>query len=172
MRHLILAVGIAVAATSFVQPASAAETAPPRAKMMFWFMDRNGDGFIDVAEIEAVRTARFQTMDTNGDGKLTKAEAIAALDSGRGHGKGHRKGDGNGPSATKASAPAERSAKRQGAMLKRLGFTNGVEVVTLAEFVANDTPMLKRADKDGDGKISEAEFLAVAGKAGHARRTD
>lgn len=160
MRRILLTLGIAATAAGLALPAAAAETASPRAKMMFWFMDRNGDGYIDATEIEAVRTARFKTMDADGDGKLTRAEANAAFEAGRGrgwHGGKHKAED--------ASMRGDRSAKREQAMLKRFGFTDGSDSVTLVEFVAVDSPMLKRADTNGDGKISEAEFLAMGGKA-------
>lgn len=173
MRKLILSAAVLAAATGVIGSARAAEPAPAaapatapqssdcRAKMMFWFLDRNGDGFIDVAEIEAARTARFKAMDVDGDGKLTKAEATAAIDSGRWH-RGHGQAD-----ATKAAMWADKRAKREAAALKRFGFTDQVESLTLAEFVGQDNSLLKRADTNGDGKISEAEFLALRDKAGN-----
>ena len=160
MRHVFLSLGLAAAVAGLALPADASVPSSPRAKMMFWFIDRNADGYIDVTEVEAVRTARFKALDQNGDGTLTRAEASAAFEAGR---AGHRGGkDGK---AGKQAARAERMEKREAAYLKRLGFTDSVDSLTVAEFVAVPSRLLKTADADGDGKISQAEFLAVRGKA-------
>lgn len=44
---------------------------------MFDRMDRNGDGYLDAAEIRGVLTERFQRMDRNHDGVLTADERMA-----------------------------------------------------------------------------------------------
>jgi hypothetical protein len=54
--------------------------------------DRNGDGALDKAEIEAMLTKRFRHMDANGDGVLTPDERAAARP-----GRGARAADGSAP---------------------------------------------------------------------------
>jgi len=173
MKRFLLATGIALVAASAALPAAAqapADAAPPRAAMMFWFLDRNNDGFIDATEIEAFRTARFQSMDADGDGKLTKAEASQAMAAGhRPHHARKASAEGKGPAeagkkAERAEMREKRAAKREERMLKRLGFSDTVETITIVEFVAKDSPMMKRADANSDGKISKAEFLAAREK--------
>lgn len=41
-------------------------------------LDRNGDGYIDKAEIDASLARRFHRLDTNGDGTLSAQERAAA----------------------------------------------------------------------------------------------
>lgn len=170
---LAVAPVLAVPALAATDPAPAAATPSPRAQMMFWFLDRNGDGVIDATEITAFRTARFNALDTNGDGKLTKDEAIASLTPRGGHGPRGGKGpdqatDASGKGGENAEARkarfAERQQKRQERALERLGFTGDVTEVTLAQFLALPNPMAARADADKDGRITKAEFLAVAAK--------
>lgn len=52
--------------------------------------DKNGDGFIDRAEAQAMQEKRFDEMDTNHDGKLSKEEIMACKHMGKGsmHDKG------------------------------------------------------------------------------------
>lgn len=103
------AVDTAAPAAAASDPAPKVAPAPaagPRAKMMFWFLDRNGDGVIDAAEITAFRTARFNALDANGDGKLTKEEALAGMAGWRGHGP-HKGGKPGGPMEHDAMAAGD-----------------------------------------------------------------
>ncbi|MBN9434610.1 MAG: EF-hand domain-containing protein [Bosea sp.] len=181
MKTLLLATTLALAPVLALPAAAATDPAPattasPRAQMMFWYLDRNGDGVIDAAEITAWRTARFASLDTNGDGKLTRDEAIAGM-KGAGKGGKHRqgdkameargdgKGDGKGDAA-KAERRAERREKRQERALERLGFTDGVTEITVVEFLKQPMPMIGRADADKNGSITKEEFFAAAGRRG------
>ena len=185
MKRTLIATSVAVSTLLAAIPAfaaapdaAAAGPAPQRAAVMFWFLDRNNDGFIDKTEIAEFRTVRFQSMDTNGDGVLTKDEATAALSQRmmrRGpHGKHGEQAnnDDNGRHAQKAERWQARAEKREARMLQRLGFDGDKTTITLADFVALDDPMLKRADANDDGKISKAEFLASASKHGPAPKND
>ena len=177
MKTLLLATTLALAPVLALPAAAATDPAPattasPRAQMMFWYLDRNGDGVIDAAEITAWRTARFASLDTNGDGKLTRDEAIAGM-KGAGKGGKHRHGDkamdakadGKGD-ADKAERRAERREKRQERALERLGFTDGVTEITVVEFLKQPMPMIGRADADKNGSITKEEFFAAAGRRG------
>ncbi|MCX5495939.1 EF-hand domain-containing protein [Kaistia dalseonensis] len=173
MKHTLIAATLALAAGTVAlpafaaapdapvstQPAPASDAQPgPRGAMMFWFLDRNNDGFIDQTEIAAFRTAKFQSLDTNGDGVLSKDEAIASINQRPMHGE--RRGK-------HAERFAARAEKRESRMLTRLGFSDTTTTITLAAFVAQDDPMFKRADTNGDGKVSKEEFLAAATKMPH-----
>lgn len=177
MKTLLLATTLALSPVLALPAAAVTDPAPattpsPRAQMMFWYLDRNGDGVIDAAEITAWRTARFASLDTNGDGKLTRDEALAGM-KGAGKGGKHRHGDkaidaktdGKGD-ADKAEHRAERREKRQERALERLGFTDGVTEITVVEFLKQPMPMIGRADADKNGSITKEEFFAAAGKRG------
>ncbi|QYE36678.1 EF-hand domain-containing protein [Polymorphobacter sp. PAMC 29334] len=51
-------------------------------------IDRNGDGMLDKAEIDAMLAKRFARLDSNGDGVLSPAERAAAHDKSRVAGDG------------------------------------------------------------------------------------
>lgn len=110
--------------------------------MMFWFMDRNEDGFVDGAEIDKFRTKMFERHDPNNDGIVTREEmqeGHAMMRGGMGgQGGGHGGGEGG------------------GGMFERLDADSNGEI-TLAEFLASEPRMFSRADADGDGRVSRAE---------------
>lgn len=178
MKTLLLATALALstvtALPAFAATDSAAASAPaaqPRAKMLFWFLDRNGDGVIDQNEITAYRTARFNALGGH-DGVLTRDEVVAAWSTMRSthhHRRPAQMGgaaQAQGASGDQANAARkERVAawrqKRQEKMLERMGFKDGVNQITLAEFLKLPSPLFTRADPNGTGKITEAAFLAA-----------
>ena len=118
--------------------------------MMFWFMDRNEDGFVDTAEIDKFRTKMFERHDPNNDGIVTREEmreSHAMMRGGMGgqgrHG-GAQGGDHNG-------------GQGGGGMFERLDADSNGEI-SLAEFLASEPRMFSRADADGDGRVSQAEM--------------
>ncbi|TPG40595.1 signal transduction protein [Sphingomonas koreensis] len=60
--------------TEFLAAAKRGKVDPAR---RFAKIDRNRDGMIDQAEIDAMLTARFKRLDTNGNGILEPAERTA-----------------------------------------------------------------------------------------------
>jgi hypothetical protein len=146
---------------------------PLRATVMFNLIDRNGDGFIDKDELDAVRNAIFAAIDTNGDGKLSKDE-IQAVGKGmrdrarerfqqRPHfgWQGGPPRDGRGPMQDGRQRPP---GPRQGMLDDRqgpppagmTGQTGAPEQGPLA-----GPQGLASADQNGDGTITRDEFSAV-----------
>jgi Ca2+-binding EF-hand superfamily protein len=159
-KQALIAAAVAAATAATALPAAAAaapEPAPLRAAIMFWLLDRNGDGVIDRAEIEALRAAAFDALDQNHDGILTKDEVSAALAAARARvaerGANAIK---NGPGA---------GADREQRILTRLGVDNATGVAK-QDFLSRNPRLFARVDTNGDGKISKDEFAAMAG-AGH-----
>lgn len=100
--------------------------------MMFWALDRDEDGYVDMAEVDKFRTALFTQIDPNNDGEITKAE-LEEQRQGRGrHG-------------------------RHGKHMFERADANDDDVVTLEEFLDLEPRMFTRADADEDGRVSVAE---------------
>ena len=124
--------------------------------------DANGDGLIQMAEIEAQAEQRFARLDLDGNGAITQAEATEAREKmkammaeRRAGGEGKRRGGRGGRGG-------------DGAMFERAD-ANGDGQLTFAEFSA---PMMQRFaqhDANGDGAIS-AEERAAAREARKAAR--
>lgn len=137
----LAAVTVAASGAVFADKAGGHGHGKNRAAMvdgMFEQVDANKDGFIDAAEIEAARAARFGAMDTNGDGVISLEEMQAA-----------------------AAARAEQRAERRFAKLD----ANGDGTVDPEEMNAKRDRrggnMLEKMDKDGDGRISKDEAAAM-----------
>ncbi|PKR90802.1 hypothetical protein CXZ10_05465 [Pleomorphomonas diazotrophica] len=110
------------------------------ADIAFTRVDANGDGQLDAAELRQARAQRFERLDVNGDRVITMAEQAAA-----------------------GSRLFRQAEALEGAMAIRFETldTNGDGRLTQDEFLdASKGTLATRADKDGDGKISKAEFHA------------
>ncbi|GAA5055634.1 hypothetical protein GCM10023208_19670 [Erythrobacter westpacificensis] len=106
--------------------------AEARAAAHFARMDANDDGVVDDADREARARARFDRMDANGDGLLSFEESQAARDTMR----------------ERRAEAGEREGRRGHRMGRRGGGMRGM--------------MMARADADGDGTVSQAEFTSAA----------
>lgn len=147
------------------------------AETRFAAMDQNGDGFVTKEEMEAAhaemrarfeerRTERFAALDADGDGKVSLEEMNQAAEkraAERGKdglperhaarmSKFFEKADADGDGAlTAEELQAAKSKKHDGK--KAEGMKDGKRGDRLA-----------RLDTDGDGKVSEAEFMARSDK--------
>ena len=105
---------------------------------MFQKMDVNGDGTLDQADREAMRAKMFDRLDADGNGSISRAEFDAARGKMR-EGRGKMRAE-NG----------DAEGKRMGR--HRRGGHHGMRGMT----------MMKAADTDNDGAISQAEFTTAA----------
>jgi Ca2+-binding EF-hand superfamily protein len=110
-------------------------SANERADRMFQRLDADADGQVTTAEVTAHKTAMFTEADANADGLLDAAERAAM-----------------------------REAVRQRAAADGVpGDTDGDGNLSLAEFTSVN-PLFDRADGNGDGVVTRAEFDETVGK--------
>jgi EF hand len=143
--HLSIAVALAAAV---VFPAAGLAAAAPAAvhdAVLFYAIDRNGDGAIDRSEVDAIRVVIFELLDANGDGSVTQEEAGAVLLPAK---PGQKE---------KAAANA---AKRRQALLVKLDLAKP-EGVPKDEFIGRDEAIFVKADKNQDGKVDRSEFAVL-----------
>ena len=150
----------------------------PSAKEVFSRLDSNGDGSLDVSELQTMldelakktqaMTATGTTaaiaptaasllskLDTDGDGKISAAEFAA----GRPHGAHRGRGAGGPPSAAEVFAKSDTDGN---------GSLDSTELEKLLEQLTSATgpqsqtadQLLSRLDTNGDGVVSQAEFAA------------
>lgn len=124
------------------------EQAEQRAGTMFARLDVNGDGEISPADREARAQQRFDKMDADGDGAISREEFAAvrenrtAMREERRAAREARQGEG--------AKRGERMARREDRRGMRGAGMRGAR------------GMLRQADADGNGAISQAEFTAAA----------
>ncbi len=104
----------------------------------FQALDTNGDGFLQRAEIEAVINNEFNQYDTNRDNKVTAAEVRLIVQ--------------RLLQRQEAERLAAEARRRQG-------------MVGINEFIDMQLKEVDRLDKNNDGKISQQEYLVLAGPA-------
>ncbi len=148
-------------ATAMMLVATKAQTEPTRVPFgtgelpeFLKVYDINGDGKLSTEERlayeKAIREARpprpgvKNPWDTDGDGKLSEAERLAARE------------------AIAAKIRTERTKRFNELDTNTDGFLDNAELLLIPRITpAQVTAMLARLDKDADGKISLAEFLAA-----------
>ncbi|MDA0704177.1 MAG: hypothetical protein O3A96_13245 [Proteobacteria bacterium] len=114
----------------------------------FAAIDSDGDGSLTVAETIAFQRKVFALLDQDGDGAFSRAEFIEILER----------------QAADAGADAAQADQRGGIWTQRF---DGVDfdqngIVTTAEFDQAHEFRFESKDTDGDGRLSFAEFGAVA----------
>jgi Ca2+-binding EF-hand superfamily protein len=114
----------------------------------FTAIDSDGDGSLTAAETIAFQRKVFGLLDEDGDGAFSRAEFIAILER----------------QAAEAEADAAQADQRKAIWTQRF---DGVDydqggIVTTAEFDQAHEFRFESKDTDGDGRLSFAEFGAVA----------
>lgn len=108
------------------------------ARNEFQTLDTNRDGFLQRAEIEAVINNEFNQYDTNRDNKVTEAEVRLIV---------------------------QRLLQRQEAERRAAEAQRRQGMVSLNEFIDMQLKETDKLDKNNDGKISQQEYLVLAGPA-------
>jgi hypothetical protein len=109
-------------------------------------LDANGDGVVSASEFEKVGRQRFQRMDENHDGLIDRAEIVLIR---------QRIAD-----RMKDRGPRPAVAGKRPDMIAGMDTDKDGEI-TLAEVTAAQKARFKKADKNGDGMLDEAEQKAL-----------
>ena len=129
---------LGVATTAIAMAVTVPVVAKGKMGERFDKLDANGDGFIDAAEIAAIKDAHFKEADKNGDGALDADELAAQHEE-------------------RMKKRKERSAERRAKMIERMD-TDKDGMLQKAEMSGGRMErMMKHADADGDGRISKDE---------------
>ena len=109
-----------------------------RARAEFQNLDTNRDGFVERAEAEALVHAEFNQYDTDRDNKITEPEVRLIV---------------------------QRSMQREAGERQQLEARRRQGMVSLNEFIDMQMRNADQLDKNNDGKVSQQEYLALAGPA-------
>ena len=119
---------------------------------MFERFDKNGDGFVSKDEFAAGRTAFFAKLDANGDGYIDQSE----LDKARADWRQRM----NKPAQTDTTQQSQNDStsqhKEHRGFLQRMD-KDGDGKISAAEFAAAGDEMFSKLDKNGDGKLAQDE---------------
>jgi Ca2+-binding EF-hand superfamily protein len=140
--HLI---PMAILAALLLPAAAVAASSPIRGAVLFFAVDKNGDGAVDRSEADGFRAFVFDAIDTNKDGRVTGEEVGVLLV----------------PIDDKAGKKEkERLQKKRNQILKFLSLAKP-EGVAKDEFVALNDVIFVKADVDKDGKATPKEFAVI-----------
>lgn len=160
MGATLLAGGAVAAVTTASSDASQtqvqAQEGPRMMRDPMMRADANKDGIVTRAEMIANVDARFARMDANKDGKITAEERQAARKAMWAE-RGERSGKHMRGGADKERGPGR--AGRPG--MKRGADANGDNIVTLEEQRAHALRRFDFVDRNGDGRIEQAESQLV-----------
>jgi len=109
-----------------------------RARAEFQNLDTNRDGFVERAEAEALVHSEFNQYDTDRDNKITEPEVRLIV---------------------------QRSLQREAGERQQLEARRRQGMVSLNEFIDMQMRNADQLDKNNDGKVSQQEYLALAGPA-------
>ena len=109
-----------------------------RARAEFQNLDTNRDGFVERAEAEALVHAEFNQYDTDRDNKVTEPEVRLIV---------------------------QRSLQREAGERQQIEARRRQGMVTLNDFIDMQLRNADQLDKNNDGKVSQQEYLALAGPA-------
>lgn len=136
--------------------------AQTHAVQMFTKMDVNKDGKLDPADREAHRAARFDRMDTNKDGQISRSEfaATPAPPAAGGDAMEHG-GMGHGGKAHGRMMGGGKGHGRMAMMMLRMADANKDGAVSQAEFTDGALKHFDMADANKDGRVVPQERQAA-----------
>lgn len=143
---------------------SLAQEKKPNSEMlhkMFARMDKNSDGTLDGDEMPEKLKEKLTKLDANSDGKIDKTELASARQKGQGpKPSGERGKPGNMKPGQGQPGERQTPPNRGAEMLKRLD-KNGDGKIATDELPEKLQPRLAKLDANGDGFIDEAELKSI-----------
>jgi Ca2+-binding EF-hand superfamily protein len=119
-------------------------------------MDANGDGKLDPADREAMRAKMFDRIDADGNGAISREEFDAMHRGGRdGEAREGKRGHRMGMHR------GMRGHHRGGMGMMKQADTDGDGAISQAEFTAGALAMFDKADADRNGTVTDAERKAA-----------
>lgn len=186
MKHVIIGLAVASLAAGMAYAGESGNLKMPdadgdgvvtRAEMqahaaqMFAHIDVNGDGKIDEADRVAMQAQRFDRMDTDKNGQISREEFEAAhpmRDGPMSEGQDRASEHGLEPGAGKQGAGRHHGGDR---MMLRTADANKDGAVSEAEYTAAMLKPFDKADANHDGKVTKEEWQAafpkMHGRMGH-----
>lgn len=113
-----------------------------RARAEFQNLDTNRDGFVERAEAEALVHAEFNQYDTDRDNKITEPEVRLIV---------------------------QRSLQREAGERQQIEARKRQGMMTINELIDMQLRNADQLDKNGDNKISQQEYIVLAGPADGAQ---
>jgi Ca2+-binding EF-hand superfamily protein len=113
-----------------------------RARAEFQTLDTNRDGFAERAEVEALIHAEFNQYDMDRDNRITEPELRLVVQN-----------------SLRREEQMRNQERQQAEAQRRKG------MVTINEFIDMQLRSADQLDKNGDGKVSQAEYAVLAGPA-------
>ena len=107
-----------------------------RARAEFHNLDTNRDGFVERAEAEALVHAEFNQYETDRDNKITEPELRLIV---------------------------QRSLQREAEMRQQAEAQRRRGMMTINDFIDMQLRSADQLDKNGDGRITQQEWMAIAG---------
>ncbi|QFS84024.1 EF hand [Roseivivax sp. THAF40] len=136
---------LAMALTLAVSPAWSQDARPGAHFIENWDID--GDGVVDLGDIETRRGDVFLTFDADDNGALD-ADEYVYFDAARANDMEQMGAQGAGPAMRRASE----------GMTLAFNDTDGNGEVSRAEFLARAGDWLAMLDRDGDGRVTSSDF--------------
>jgi hypothetical protein len=166
MRKLTLSIfaatlatgGVALAAPGMMQGDMTRAQVQAMAAEHFARMDANGDGVLNQADRQARRAQMFDRIDADNNGAISRDE-FAAMH--RGHRDGAEDGDRRGKRGHRKGIRGHRGG---GMHMLRMADANDDGAVSQAEFTAGAMKMFDAADADNNGTVTDAERKAAHAK--------
>ena len=124
--------------SSDVQGGPNLEERRTRAKAEFQNLDTNRDGFVERGEAEALVHAEFNNYDTDRDNKVTEPEVRLII---------------------QRSLARDAQARQEADQRRRQG------MAAINDFIDSQLREADKLDKNGDGKVSQQEYLVLTGPA-------